>query len=119
MTNLLNELTEQDRDTIREYIYTYGGARESTFIGLDQWLYHWAGANKTLFKLLGNKLIYEFPIDYEKTQFQLAAEFRSIIYCYVIHYVELHIHCIYTYTHACIYYGYIMQYIKTIQTCKH
>lgn len=82
MTNLLNELTEQDRDTIREYIYAYGGARESTFIGLDQWLYHWAGANRTLFKLLGNKLIYEFPIDYEKTQFQLAQEFRSLIlYC--------------------------------------
>ena len=82
MTNLLNELTEQDRDTIREYIYAYGGVRESTFIGLDQWLYHWAGANKTLFKLLGNKLIYEFPIDYEKTRFQLVQEFRGIIYGY-------------------------------------
>ena len=71
--NLIDELSNLDKKRIENYIYTYGANKEN-FIGIDAWLQDWSHSNQKLYKLLGNKLIYSEPFEYNKNISDMRAE---------------------------------------------
>ena len=94
--NLLNQLTEEDRIKIENYIYLYG-TRES-FIGIDEWLKHWSINKIKMYKLLGNQMIYRVPFKYTKSKDELSvqlsnflcnSDFPSFFRDWIAHHAEL------------------------------
>lgn len=56
---LINELSELDKERIKNYLYLYGNRGEN--IPLEEWLKYWEHSNQKLYKALGNTLIKEIP----------------------------------------------------------
>ena len=77
--NLLNELTKEDKIKIENYIKIYGVYKD--FIGIDKWLKYWSINKIKMYKLLGNKLIYRVPFEYNKSQEELNGQLSNLI-CY-------------------------------------
>lgn len=65
MLNLIDYIKD-DVPTIEGYIGKYG-IPLSDFVGIDEYFKYWADCKKKLFHLLGGKLIYETPIEIEKS----------------------------------------------------
>lgn len=60
--NLIDALSQEDKNLIRDYIITMTDIEEEDFkISIDEWLKYWAAANKKLYRLLGNQLRVEIP----------------------------------------------------------
>lgn len=76
--NLLEFLTEEDKEKISNYVKYYGGGN-GAFIGVDEWLKDWAKDNKKLFKLLGNKFIVEIPYTYKKSSEMIESEIKELL----------------------------------------
>ena len=72
MFNLINQLTNEDRTKIENYISLYGASDH--FIGIDAWLESWAKNKIKLYKLLGNNLIYKVPYTYEMSDSELSRD---------------------------------------------
>jgi len=77
--NLIDKLSDLDKKRIENYIYTYG-ANEDNFIGLENWLQNWSHSNQKLYKLLGNKLIYSEPFEYDRPSADLNFEAKELLY---------------------------------------
>lgn len=77
--NLLNQLTKEDRVKIENYIRLYGIYKD--FIGIDEWLKYWSINKIKMYKLLGNKLIYQVPFEYNKSQDELSEQLSNLICC--------------------------------------
>ena len=76
--NLLNQLTKEDRVKIENYIRLYGTYKD--FIGIDEWLKYWSVNKIKMYKLLGNKLIYRVPFEYNKSKPELASQISNFIH---------------------------------------
>lgn len=76
--NLVDKLTEHDKEVIETYITTYGCDYDN-FVGVSAWLESWSRANQKLYHLLGDSLIKEFPYTYKKDDIVLTKEF----YCFI------------------------------------
>lgn len=63
-------LTELDHKRIENFVTNYAVIKPA-YIGNEKYLSHWNEAKGNLFKLLGNKLIYELPFEYNKTKTEL------------------------------------------------
>lgn len=61
--NLIDKLSDRDKELIKQYIFKYGVA-EKYFMGLEDYLQAWSHANQKLYKLLGNSLIKEFDFTF-------------------------------------------------------
>lgn len=75
--NLLEVLSQEDKDKITRYVSYYGGAN-GEFIGVDTWLEDWAKANRKLYKLLGNQLIVRVPYSYKKSETHIINDLREL-----------------------------------------
>lgn len=75
MVDLINELTEQDRVLINNYISQWGVS--SHFIGIDQWLQNWSHSKQKLYQLLGNKFVYSQDFSYQKNDTELRYQIRN------------------------------------------
>ena len=78
MIDLINKISELDKKRLNNFITTYGVS--SNFIGLDKWLQQWSHSNQLLYKMLGNRLIYETDFSYEKNHNELKIQIDSLIY---------------------------------------
>ena len=78
MVNLINLISEEEKEKMNAYINKFGINKED-FIGLDYFLRNWAYSKQTLFKLLGGRLIYECPIKYEKTEQEINNEIDILV----------------------------------------
>ena len=67
MLNLIDKLSEEDKTKIETYIYNHSIVG-SSYCGNDTFLAEWAKNKKTLFHLLGGKLMYSIPIQYDVTK---------------------------------------------------
>lgn len=76
--NLLEVLTQDDRDKIAKYVSYYGGANGG-FVGVDAWLKNWAESNQKLYRLLGNNISISIPYEYEKNKTILIDEMESLL----------------------------------------
>lgn len=74
--DLIEQLSDQDKRILTNYITTYGVAPEN-FMGVDKWLQNWSHSNQKLYKLLGNKLIVKVPIHYEKSSQEIENDIRK------------------------------------------
>ena len=61
--NLYSILPEQDKVVLTNYITEYG-VEEKYFIGLEKWLNPWGKDKIKMYHLLGDKLIYSIPYEY-------------------------------------------------------
>ena len=77
--DLINKLSDDDKQTLENYIYNYGVKKEG-FIGLDKWLQPWSHSHPTLFQLLGDQLIYEVPLSYEKSKTELISNIETELF---------------------------------------
>ena len=77
--DLINKLSDDDKQTLENYIYNYGVKKEG-FIGLNKWLQPWSHSNQTLFQLLGDQLIYEIPLSYEKSKTELTSNIETELF---------------------------------------
>jgi hypothetical protein len=77
MLNLLDKLSPLDNKRIENYIHKY--AIEDDYIGNAEYLYYWAECKKHLYHLLGGRLIYKFPISFEKPAAQTAKEIEDLL----------------------------------------
>ena len=77
--NLVDKLTKEDKATITAYINKFG-CIENEFIGIDKYLEQWSHSNQKLYKMLGEKLICEFPFSYSKTGSELEKEMSNLYY---------------------------------------
>lgn len=75
--NLLDKLTDLDRKRIENYIDLYG-VNKKDFIGIDDYLVHWAKEKKHLCKLLGGDLMVKIPYSLEKNADIIKGEFRTL-----------------------------------------
>lgn len=75
--NLLEVLSQEDKDKITRYVSYYGGAN-GEFIGVDAWLADWAKANQKLYKLLGNQLMVRIPYSYKKSEDNIIEELHTL-----------------------------------------
>ena len=75
--NLLEVLSQEDKDKITRYVSYYGGAN-GEFIGVDAWLADWAKANQKLYKLLGNQLMVKIPYSYKKSKNDIIKELSTL-----------------------------------------
>jgi len=67
MLNLIDKLSEEDKTKIETYIYNHSIVG-SNYCGNDAFLAEWAKNKKTLFHLLGGKLMCSIPIQYDVTK---------------------------------------------------
>lgn len=82
MLNLYEQLSELDRKRIENYIFINGIA-EKGYIGNEEYLKYWANCNKKLFHLLGGKLIHKIPFTYEKEEYDIKREIRTLLNKYM------------------------------------
>ena len=75
--NLLEVLSQEDKDKIARYVSYYGGAN-GEFIGVDAWLEDWAKANQKLYKLLGNQLMVKVPYSYKKSEAHIIEDLNTL-----------------------------------------
>ena len=75
--NLLEVLSQEDKDKITRYVSYYGGAN-GEFIGVDAWLEDWAKANQKLYKLLGNQLMVRVPYSYKKSEENIIEDLHTL-----------------------------------------
>ena len=73
MSNLIQHLTKEDRETLTAYINTFG-VEKQYFIGVDNWLKNWDKNKTKLYKLLGNQFVYKIPCKVEKNEEVLKRE---------------------------------------------
>ena len=94
--NLIDKLTDTDKETIKAYINAFG-CDINDFIGIDKWLENWSHANQKLYKILGNSLIREFPYQYEKSPSDIRRDFKNLLdtsnfkaeyYQFYVHYLR-------------------------------
>ena len=78
MVDLINELSELDKQRLCNYIYKYG-VNKDNFMGLDKWLQNWNHSNQTLYKLLGNQLTYEVDYKYNKSREEKREEIDHLM----------------------------------------
>lgn len=76
--NLIDKLSDMDKQKIANYIYEYG-INKNDFIGLEKWLEPWSHAKQTLYQLLGNNLMVEIPFQYEKPEHEIKGEFFELL----------------------------------------
>ena len=76
--NLVNQLTQEDRAKIENYIHEYG--TKKNFIGIDSWLQYWSANKIKMYKLLGNQFIYRIPFEYHKSEEELNQQIHDLIY---------------------------------------
>ena len=76
--DLIEQIPKIDKEAMENYVFRYGVA--SSFIGLDKWLQNWSHSKQTLYRLLGNSLIKEFPYKYEKDDVLFHDEIEEFIY---------------------------------------
>lgn len=76
--NLVSQITELDKQRITNYISEYGKIKKEYFIGINEWLRYWSHSKQKLYKLLGNKLIYKAPFEYEKDHNVLRLELNML-----------------------------------------
>ena len=62
MLNLLDYISKEDNEKIKNYIETY--MTEEGYCGNDTFLRFWAESKKKLFHLLGGQLIVKYPFSY-------------------------------------------------------
>lgn len=77
MFNLVNVLSDKDKNLITQYIIRYGVA--SHFIGADEWLKYWGKEKIKLFKLFGNSFTYTVPFSYEKQPDELQKQLTILM----------------------------------------
>ena len=77
--NLIDKISEADKKTIENYIYTYG-IKKDNFIGFNEYFSNWSHAKQKLYKLLGEELIVKIPIEYEKGDSEVRKEIQNIFY---------------------------------------
>ena len=75
--NLLEVLSQEDKDKITRYVSYYGGAN-GEFIGVVAWLEDWAKANQKLYKLLGNQLMVRIPYSYKKSEAHIIEDLHTL-----------------------------------------
>lgn len=76
--NLVDKLTEHDKEIIETYITTYGCDYDN-FVGVSAWLESWSRANQKLYHLLGDTFIKEFPYTYQKDKKTLTTDLEIFI----------------------------------------
>ena len=76
--DLYSKLSEEDKETIKNYIYTFG-VKEEDFLGLEEWLQNWSHSNQKLYKLLGNQFIYKTDFSYIKELSEIREEISQLI----------------------------------------
>ena len=77
MINLIELLSEKDKNTIINYVDAFGCDKEN-FVGVDEWLCNWNCANQKLYKLLGNNLIVKIPYSCKKEKSTLTYQFKKL-----------------------------------------
>ena len=70
-------LTELDHERIENFIGLYG-ILKSEYIGNEEYLFAWNKNKENLFKMLGGKLIYKLPFEFNKTKNQLRDEMSKV-----------------------------------------
>lgn len=79
MLNLYNELSNLDKERIKNYIIKYSGATEKNYLGNEEYLKYWTKCKPHLYHLLGGNLIYKFPISIKKPSAILDEELCQLI----------------------------------------
>ena len=77
MLNLYDYLTKEDNKKIDAYIRKYG---THEYIGNEEYLKYWRDSKKKLFHLLGGKLIYKVPFQYNKNNEILQIEMSNLVW---------------------------------------
>ena len=77
MFNLVNVLSDKDKNLITEYIRKYGAA--SHFIGVDEWLKDWGKEKIKLYKLFNNSFTYSVPIEYIKPESEIRKQITDLL----------------------------------------
>lgn len=76
MLNLFDYLTDLDNKRIENYITTYG-VHKKLYEGNEKYLKYWSECKPSLFRLLGGKLIYKFPVEITKPLKFLREEYET------------------------------------------
>lgn len=76
--NLINQIPELDKQRMINYIDEFG-INKDYFIGLDTWLQPWSHSNQKLYRLLGEKLIYKIPFEYEIDKSELSQKLDNLM----------------------------------------
>ena len=76
MLNLLDYLTDLDNKRIENYITSYG-VQKKLYEGNEKYLKYWAECKPSLFRLLGGKLIYKFPVEITKPRRFLEEDYEN------------------------------------------
>lgn len=76
MLNLLDYISKEDNEKIKNYIETY--MSEEGYCGNDTFLRFWAESKKKLFHLLGGQLIVKYPFSYEIDSYDLDAKMNKL-----------------------------------------
>lgn len=79
MVNLINQLSELDKEILKNYICIYSKIDEDEFIGVEEYLEYWNEAKQKLYKALGNQLIVKIPFNFHKDEQTLKNEFEKIV----------------------------------------
>ena len=74
---LIEQLSELDKKRIENYICLYGN-RSCENLPVEEWLKYWEHSNQKLFKILGNSLIKEIPIKFEKNEHLLENDLYNL-----------------------------------------
>ena len=77
MFNLFNQISEEDKIKINNYIRLYGAASHT--LPLEEWLANWSVCKIKLYKLLGNNLIVKIPYSIDKPNSEKDAQMRTLI----------------------------------------
>lgn len=85
MLNLIDKLSEKDKTKIKTYIYNHS-VIGSNYCGNDTFLAEWAKNKKTLFHLLGGRLMYSIPIQYDITDCENGIYSTLAKHVFVINY---------------------------------
>lgn len=77
-TNLIDKMTELDKEKLVNFINAFG-VKKDRFIGVEEWLQSWSHAKQRLYKLLGENLSISFPISINKNCDLLQLEIISTV----------------------------------------
>ena len=78
MNEVYNALTELDKKRIENFIFKFG-VPDYLYAGTEKYFKEWGEEKSDLFKLLGNSLIYETSIEFNKTHNQLRKEVTDLM----------------------------------------
>jgi hypothetical protein len=75
--SLIDQLSELDKERIKNYIHYYGTKNIPT-LEIEEWLKYWDHSNQKLFHLLGDTLIKEIPYKIEKDDYIIRQEIKKL-----------------------------------------